>query len=106
MKRKFPPAVPIEEGLYEDLRDAEVAALYLNEAFKDGDPDGILLAMHDVAKARGMSRIANKIKIHRVSLHKMLRKNGNPGFRTFLSLLGEFELQLSAANHHHKARAA
>ena len=99
MKIRIPPAVPIEEGLYEDLRDAEAAALYLNEAFKDGDADGILLAMHDVAKARNMSRVADTIKVHRVSLHKMLRKNGNPSFRTFLSLLGEFEIQLSASRH-------
>jgi probable addiction module antidote protein len=104
--KKRPPAVPYEEGLYEDLRDPEVAALYLNEAFKDGDADGILLALHDVAKARGMSRIADTIKVHRVSLHKMLRKNGNPSFRTFLMLLGEFEIQLSVASHKPLRRAA
>jgi probable addiction module antidote protein len=97
--KKVPPAVPYEIGLYEDLRDPEAAILYLNEAFKDGDADGILLAMHDVAKARGMTKIADAIKVHRVSLHKMLRKNGNPSFRTFLSLLGEFEVQLSASSH-------
>ncbi len=99
MNKKVPPAVPYEEGLYEDLRDPAEAALYLNEALKDGDADGILLAMHDIAKARNMSRVADTIKVHRVSLHKMLRKNGNPSFRTFLSLLGEFEVQLSALSH-------
>src|SRR6266853_1402196 len=103
--KKVPPAVPIEETLYEQLRDSEVAAHYLNEALKDGDADGILLAMHDIAKARNMSRVADTIKVHRVSLHKMLRKNGNPSFRTFLSLLGEFEVQLSASSQKPAVRA-
>jgi len=96
--KKIPPAVPYEEGLYEDLCNPQEAALYLNEALKDGDVDGILLAMHDVAKARGMTKVADTIKVHRVSLHKMLRKNGNPNLRTFLTLLGEFEIQLSASS--------
>jgi probable addiction module antidote protein len=97
--KKLPPSVPYEDGLYEDLSDPAEAARYLNEALKEGDADGILLAMHDIAKARSMSKVANTIKVHRVSLHKMLRKNGNPSFRTFLSLLGEFEVQLSASRH-------
>jgi probable addiction module antidote protein len=104
--KKLPPAVPIEEGLYKQLRNSEVAALYLNEAFKDGDADGILLAMHDVAKARGMSRLADTIKVHRVSLHKMLRKNGNPSIRTFLMLLREFNMQLTVAGHKPLRKAA
>jgi len=104
--KKRAAAVPYEKGLYEDLRNPEEAARYLNEALKDGDPDVILLAMHDIAKARGMSDVADTIKVHRVSLHKMLRKNGNPSFRTFLSLLGKFEVQLSASRHKPTARAA
>ena len=104
--KKMTPAVRYEEGLYEDLRNPEEAARYLSEAFKDGDPEVILLAMHDIAKARGMSHVANTIKVHRVSLHKMLRKNGNPSFRTFLTLLGEFEVQLSASGQKPAARAA
>lgn len=104
--KKSRAAVPYEEGLYEDLRNPSEAARYLSEAFKDGDPDVILLAMHDIAKARGMSGVAHTIKVHRVSLHKMLRKNGNPSFRTFLSLLGEFEVQLSASSRKPAVRAA
>jgi len=96
MKKQLPPAVPYEIGLYKYLRNPLDAAIYLNQAFKEGDADGILLAMHDVAKARGMSQVARTIEVHRVSLHKMLRRNGNPSFRTFLKLLGEFEIQLSA----------
>jgi probable addiction module antidote protein len=95
MKKK-PAAVPYEEGLYEDLQDPREAAFYLDAALKAGDPDGILAAMHNIAKARGMTQVAQIIKVHRVSLHRMLRKNGNPTFRTFLELLGQFEIQLSA----------
>ncbi len=47
-------------------------------------------------KGRSMTRVAETIKVHRVSLHRMLRKNGNPTFCTFLQLLGQFEIQLTA----------
>jgi probable addiction module antidote protein len=106
MKKKYPPAVPYTKGLYEDLRDPGEAARYLNAALEDGDPDVILLTMHDIAKARRMNKVADTLKVHRVSLHKMLRKNGNPSFRTFLALMGEFELQLSASRHSQSTRAA
>ena len=104
--KKIAASTPYEENLYEDLRNPEEAARYLSEAFKDGAPDIILLAMHDIAKARGMSDVAETVNVHRVSLHKMLRKNGNPSFRTFLSLLAEFELQLAAASHKPTVHAA
>lgn len=102
--KKIPPAVPYEIGLYEDLQDPDEAALYLTAAFQDGDPDVILLALHDVAKARGMSQIAKTVKVHRVSLHKMLRKNGNPTLRTLLALLAAFKVRISISNQ--KSRAA
>lgn len=97
--KKIAASVPYEESLYQDLKNPKEAAQYLSEAFKDGEPDVILLAMHDIAKARGMRDVAETIQVHRVSLHKMLRKNGNPSFRTFLALLAEFEIQLSASIH-------
>jgi probable addiction module antidote protein len=95
--KKTAAAVPYEEGLYEDLQNPCDAALYLDAALKAGDPEGILTAMRHIAKARGMTKVAGTIKVHRVSLHRMLRNNGNPTFRTFLQLLGQFEIQLAAS---------
>jgi probable addiction module antidote protein len=97
--KKLTPAVSYHETLYEDLQNSQTAAYYLDAALKAGDPDGILIAMHHIAKARNMTKVAETIKVHRVSLHRMLRKNGNPTFRTFLELLGQFEIQLTARPH-------
>ena len=49
--------VPYEDILYRDLQDPEEAAAYLNAALEDASEHGtdvFLLALRDVAKARGM----------------------------------------------------
>ena len=85
--KKHPPAVPHEWGLYEDLRKPGEAAGYLNAAILHGDTEAILLALYDIAKAHNLSRIAEKIKVNRPSLYKMLNKKGNPGFRNIINLI-------------------
>lgn len=85
--KKVPPAVPHEEGLYEYLRNPLDAVMYLNTAVEDGDADGILLSLYDIAKAYNMSHIARQIEINRPSLYKMLTKTGNPSFRNILKVL-------------------
>lgn len=78
---------PHEEGLYEDLKDPREAALYLNACIEDGEPDVILLALYDIAKANNLSQMAEKVRVNRVSLYKMLTKGGNPSFRNILKVL-------------------
>lgn len=85
--KKIPPAAPHEESLYEDLHDPREAALYLNASIEDRDPDGILLALYDIARANNLSQMAEKIRVNRVSLYKMLTKGGNPSFRNILKVL-------------------
>jgi probable addiction module antidote protein len=85
--KKVPPAVPHEEGLHEYLRNPSDAVTYLNAVVEDGDPDGILLSLYDIAKAYNMSHIAERIKVNRPSLYKMLTKGGNPSFRNILKVL-------------------
>ena len=43
--------------------------------------------MANVARAHGMKEVARKAELHRVGLHKMLRKKGNPEFRSILKIL-------------------
>ena len=40
--------------LINSLKDPEEAAAYLDSVFDDGDPDHILLALNNVAEARGL----------------------------------------------------
>ena len=89
MNKKRKPYVPYEEGLYKRLKDPEYAAGYLNAVLEDPEAplSTFLLAIADVARAHGMKDIAQKAELHRVGLHKMLRKQGNPEFRSILKIL-------------------
>ena len=77
-----------QEDLIESLKDPEEASEYLNAALEAGDKQAFLLALKNVLDAQGgMTRVSGKSKISRVSLYKMLSKNGNPGFENILRLL-------------------
>jgi probable addiction module antidote protein len=76
-----------EDSLVESLKDPQEAERYLNAALDEGDMETFLLALYHVAKAFGLSRLAEKAKIHRVSLHKMLSNRGNPEFASVLRLI-------------------
>jgi probable addiction module antidote protein len=97
MKRKFPVAVPFEVDLYKHLRDPHNAAEYLNAclelAIEENDPRGVLLGLYDVAQARGMKKTAEAAKMHRVTLHRMLNKKGNPEWNSLFRLLQATQLR-------------
>jgi len=44
-----------KENLLESLKNPEAAAGYLTACLEDGDVDGFLLALRDVAEAQGRS---------------------------------------------------
>jgi probable addiction module antidote protein len=95
---KVPPAVPYEEGLYEELKNPKKAAAYLNAALdvsvKENDPDLFLLALYHVARARGFKKMAAAAKVHRVSLNRMLARGGNPEWRSLFKVLLATQLRL------------
>ena len=89
-------AIPYDDDLTAWLQDAENAAEYLNAAIEDGDRAVLLLALRDVAKARGgMAAVAEKAHLGRESLYKMLSRRGNPEFKSIASVLHGMGLKLS-----------
>lgn len=66
--------------------DEEIIA-YLNEALEDGDPALVSAALGDIARARGMTKLANETGITRDGLYKALSPSGNPSFGTVLKVL-------------------
>ena len=84
-----------DDYLDEVLQDPKEAALYLNAAMEENDPPLLLVALAQVARAHGKSKTAKKASISRAGLYKSLSKNGNPGFKTFLSLLAASGLRMS-----------
>lgn len=79
------------------LDNDEVIAEYLTAALEDPDPDVFLRAIADVAKARGMSRVANETGLGRESLYKAFAPGAKPRYDTVLKVLKAVGIQLQAA---------
>jgi probable addiction module antidote protein len=57
----------------------------------------VAAALGDVARARGMSKIAKAAGLGRESLYKALSAEGNPEFATVLKVLSSLGLKLHVA---------
>ena len=71
----------------ETLDTDEDIKLYLNEAFLDGDIELIKLVLSDVAKAKIMTEIANKMGINRRALYKMLQRDEHIEYEDIYKIL-------------------
>lgn len=66
----------------ERLSTLEAQEAYLEAAFEEGDPDLIVAAIGDIARARGMSEIAANANVSREVMYKSFRQGGNPTLKT------------------------
>ena len=82
----------------EHLETEEDVVAYLEAALEDGDPALISAALGDIARARGMSKIARDSGLGRESLYKALSAEGNPEFATVLKVLQALGLRLHAGS--------
>ena len=69
------------------LDSEDMIAQYLNLALESGDSDLLLLAIGDIAKARGMTQVALDSGLGRESLYKALRAGSKPRFDTMLKVM-------------------
>ena len=70
------------------LDSNEMIAEYLNEALSQGSEKELVEAIGNVAKAIGMTKIAEKSGLSRPSLYKALSEGSKPQFSTILKVLG------------------
>jgi probable addiction module antidote protein len=70
---------------------------YLEAVLEEGDPGLVAAALGDVARARGMSKIAKAAGLGRESLYKALSAEGNPEFATVLKVIYSLGLKLHVA---------
>jgi probable addiction module antidote protein len=68
---------------------------FLEEVLKDNDPEFLMEALGDVARARSMTKVSRKTGLGRESLYKSLRKGGNPSFATVQKVLTALGLKFS-----------
>ncbi|TVM15051.1 putative addiction module antidote protein [Oceanidesulfovibrio indonesiensis] len=79
------------------LDNDETIAAYLDAAMEEGDPDVLLAAIADVAKARGMSKLAKDAGLGRESLYKALTPGAKPRFATVVKVLNALGVSLHAS---------
>jgi len=85
-----------KEHLLEQLQKPREAAAYLNAALNDEDPHVFLLALRDIAEAKGgMGQLADQTDLNRENLYRTLSLNGNPRFFNLLAILEAIGLQLT-----------
>lgn len=74
----------------EYLDDEEMVQEYLNAVLEEGNAQEIITELGHVAKAIGMSKIAEKTGLSRPSLYKALSPESKPQFETILKVLWAF----------------
>ena len=92
----MPKTSSYQKDLIEALKDPCEAAAYLNAAIEEGDRSVFLLALRNVAEARGgMAVLAEKTNLSRESLYRMLSKKGNPEIKSLYMVLHAMGLRLA-----------
>jgi len=87
-----------QPDLIESLRDPQESQEYLNAALEENDSELFLLALRNVAEAQGgVAQLAEKAKLNRESLYRMLSERGNPEFRSLEALLHALGFRLAVA---------
>src|ERR1700682_1407680 len=87
--------IPWDSAAY--LKTDEDITDYLEAVFEDGDPALITHALGVVARAKGMSQIAQAAGLGRESLYIALLPDGNPEFATVLKVMRALGLKLKVA---------
>ena len=87
------------DSLIQSLKNPAEATEYLNAALEEGNEKMFLVALRNVAEARGgMSRLSYEAKLNRANLYKIFSKNGNPEIQTLSNILNLFGLRLAVAS--------
>jgi probable addiction module antidote protein len=79
----------------EFLDDEEVIAEYLTAALEDPNPEVFLLAVSNVAKARGIAKVAKDSGLGRESLYKALAPGAKPRYETVRKLVDALGVRLT-----------
>jgi len=76
------------------LDNKDVVAEYLSQILEDGNMDGLLEALGNIAKSKGMSQIAKDTGLGRESLYKTFYKGTKPKFDTIMKIINSFGVKI------------
>ena len=86
--------IPFDAARY--LTDDAAIAEYMSAVLEADDPDLLLLALADVARARGMAQVAKDAGLGRESLYKALTPGAKPRYDTIMKVMRALGVQLTA----------
>ena len=78
------------------LDDDEAIAEYMTAVLEAGDPELLLLALSDVARAKGMAQVARDAGLGRESLYKALAPGAKPRFETVMKVAHALGVRFTA----------
>ena len=89
------------------IKAEDDARLYLEACFEEDPGDGSVVraALNDIARARGMTQLAQEVGITREGLYKALGPEGNPSFATVLRITRSLSMQIRVAYQEELAQA-
>jgi probable addiction module antidote protein len=88
-----PKFAPFDASEY--LDNEETIAEYLSAALEEPNPEVFLLAVRNVAKARGIAKVAQDSGLGRESLYKALSPGAKPRYETVRKLMDALGLKLT-----------
>jgi len=80
----------------EFLQSDDEIAQYLSEAYDDENPEVFVVALGNVAKARGVSEVARQSGLNRESLYKIFSGKAKPQWGTIHALMHTLGFRLKA----------
>ena len=81
-----------------DFLDGDEAIVeYLNAVLEEGDAEFFVKAVGDVARAKGMMKVARASGLGRQNLYRSLSGGGNPRIDTLFKVLDALNIRLSVA---------
>lgn len=86
--------MPFDAARY--LTDDAAIAEYMTAVLEADDADLLLVALGDIARARGMAQVAKDAGLGRESLYKALAPGAKPRFDTVLKVARALGVKLSA----------
>ena len=78
------------------LVDDEAIAEYMTAMLESDDPELLLLALGDVARAKGMAQVAKEAGLGRESLYKALTPGAKPRFETVMKVMRALGVKFTA----------
>lgn len=86
MSKPKPPLKLLAFDATRCLDDDQAIAEYMTAVLETDDPNLLLLALGDVARAKGMAQVAKAAGLGRESLYKALAPGAKPRFETVMKV--------------------